>query len=104
MSIPDISALKGSFTHLFCCLPWGEQSTAETFLDSPEQPRSGLVCLGLLREGFQFPHPLPMDQALAGQGCSSHTGGHHSTTAVSPVTRWGLVRGAQTGNLVNPAQ
>lgn len=59
MSIPDISALKGSFTHLFCCLPWGQQDTVETFLHSPEQPHGGILCLGLLREGFQFLPPSP---------------------------------------------
>lgn len=99
MSIPDISALMGSFTHLFCCLPWGEQGTVEPFLNSPEQPHGGLLCLGLLKEGFQFPHPLPgwgdpMDQTLASQGYSSHAGGHYSTTAVSPVMHWGLARGS----------
>lgn len=55
--------------------------------------------LGLLREGCWFPHPLPMDPTLASQGCSSHTRGHHSTTAVSPVMHWGLGDGAGGGGL-----
>lgn len=58
MSTSDISALKGSCTHPFCRLPWREQGTAETFLDSSEQSHSGLLCLGLLREGFESPPRL----------------------------------------------
>lgn len=69
-----------------------EQGTVETSLDSPEQPHGDILYLGLLGVGSQFPHPLPMDQTLASQGYSSHTGGHHSTTAVLPLINWGLAR------------
>lgn len=65
----------------------------DPLFDHPEEPHGGTLCLGLLRKGFQFPHLLPVYKTLASQGCSSHTGGHQSTSAVSPVTHWGLPRG-----------
>lgn len=66
VSIPDIPAFKGFFTHIFCCLPWGEQGTVDTFFDHPEEPHGGMLYLGLLRKGF-FPPPSPSGSAKAAQ-------------------------------------